>query len=403
MSVMNIMLYAIAFICCLLTVIYVLLMLLYRYGWRRQEPYVPPSVYQAVTRISIIIPARNEAANLPACLSSLLAQQYPRHLFEVIVVDDYSDDDTAAVVEAFRDERICCIRLADHIAPAYPVVAYKKKALATGIAGSCGELIITTDADCIAPENWLHTIAAYFEQYRPVMIAAPVDFTCNGDLVQLFQSLDFMSMQGITAATHYLKLGNMSNGANLAFSREAYDKINGYAGTEHLASGDDFLLTAKMQRAFPGRVFYLKSPVAIMRTAPQPGWHSFLQQRIRWASKSGKYDDTRLTFMLTLVYLFNLSFIPAMCISVMQSAYSWLPPGMLLLKIMAELYYIHPVAGFFGKRRQLLLFPFLQPLHIIYIIVAGALGFAGVYQWKGRRIQTVQAGARKRGNIIPGG
>ncbi len=403
MPVVNMIPYAIVFICCLLTGIYLLLMLLYRYGWRRHASYEPPAGYRPHTRISVIIPARNEADNLPACLSSLLAQQYPRDFFEIIVVDDHSDDGTAAIAAAFNDGRIRCIRLADYLAAGEQVTAYKKKALATGIAQGNGELIITTDADCIAPENWLHMIAAYYEQYQPVMLAAPVDFTGNGSLVQVFQSLDFMSMQGITAAAHYLKLGNMGNGANLAFSREAYNRINGYAGTEHLASGDDFLLMTKMQRTFPGRVHYLKSSAAIMRTAPPPDWRSFLQQRIRWASKSGKYGDTRLAVILLSVYLFNLAFIPAICLGMMWPDYGWLPAGMLLVKATSELYYLYPVAGFFEKRRQLWLFPFLQPLHILYILTAGLLGFVGVYQWKGRRIQTAPAGSTKGENIIQGG
>ncbi len=396
-------LYAIAAICCFLTGMYLLLLLLYRCGWRRHAIYTAPPGYQPAVMISIIVPARNEAGNLPACLSSLLAQQYPRHLFEIIVVDDHSEDDTAAVAEGVHDSRIRCIRLADHLAPGVQVTAYKKQALAAGIAQSSGELIITTDADCIAPTDWLHIMAACYEEHRPVMIAAPVDFTSNGSLVQVFQSLDFMSMQGITVAAHQLKLGGMSNGANLAFSREAYYKIGGYAGTEHLASGDDFLLMAKMQRAFPKGIYYLKSAAAIIRTAPQPDWRSFLQQRIRWASKSGRYEDTRLTVILLLVYLFNLAFIPAICLGISAPSYGWLPVGMLLVKITVELYYLYPVAGFFEKRRQLWLFPFLQPLHILYILIAGLLGFAGVYQWKGRRILIAPAGSAKGEKIIQGG
>jgi len=373
-------------ICFLVALVYGLLLLLYRRGWRRQAESAAASGFCPGTMISIIIPARNEAQAIGACIRSIQMQQYPPHLYEVIVVDDYSEDDTAAVVAAFDDPRIRCIRLADYLAPGEAVVSYKKKALAAGIAQGRGALIVTTDADCVAQADWLRNIAALYEQQQPVMIIAPVDFTSDGSAVQLFQSLDFMTMQGITVAAYRLRLGSMSNGANLAFSRAAFAQVGGYAGTEHLASGDDYLLTVKMQAAFPGRVACLKSRAAIVKTTPQPGWRSFLQQRIRWASKSGKYKDTRLTLCLLLVYLLNLSLAAVAVAAVFDRAALVLLMGMLAIKLCAELCFLWPVSGFFGKRRQLWwLLPF-QPLHILYIVTAGFLGFAGVYRWKGRKI-----------------
>jgi cellulose synthase/poly-beta-1,6-N-acetylglucosamine synthase-like glycosyltransferase len=291
------------------------------------------------------------------------------------------------LVHSFNRENVRCISLSAFLKEAGPIVAYKKKALSAGIANSSGALIVTTDADCIAPPGWLRHIAAVYEKRQPVMIIAPVDFTCNGSLVQLFQSLDFMTMQGITAAAHYLKAGNMSNGANLAFSRSAFNEVGGYTGIDHMASGDDYLLLMKLQQRFPERIAYLKSQAAIVQTAPQPGWRSFLQQRIRWASKSGKYDDHRMTAILLLVYLFNLSFAVLFAAAFFNPILWQVLAGMFVLKIAVELYFLVPVARFFRKRRQLVLFPFLQPLHIAYIVLAGFLGFFGTYSWKGRKVK----------------
>lgn len=373
-------------ICIFLLLCYAVLMLLYRAGWQMQETFVLPAGYKPSTHISIIIPARNEEKNIKACIDSILKQDYPKALLEVIVVDDHSDDDTAGIVNSYGLPGVRCISLAAYMG-AEAVNAFKKKALSAGISVSKGELIITTDADCTMPATWLSCIAAKYEQDKPAMIVAPVDYTCDGSHVQVFQSLDFMSMQGITAASHRLRLGNMSNGANLAFTRAAFNTVNGYTGTEHLASGDDYLLMMKIQAAFPKQVAYLKAKKAIVHTAPQPSWNSFLQQRIRWASKSGKYDDKRMTAILMLVYLFNLSFI------VVTIALTWFPAllglliVMLVTKTTVELIYLFPVAQFFNKTKQLAVFPFLQPAHIIYIVLAGLLGFAGVYTWKGRRVR----------------
>lgn len=374
-------------ICLVLTLAYVVLMLLYRGGWAMLEEFILPVNYKPITRISIIIPARNEAENIGKCISSILEQNYPPGLFEVIVVDDHSEDDTAKLVGSFKNEHVKCISLADHMQDSEEVVAYKKMAIAAGIANSLGELIITTDADCIVQKDWLRYIAAVYEREHAVMIVGPVDFNCDKSIVQQFQSLDFMSMQGITIAAHQLKLGNMCNGANLAFSREAYLSVDAYKGIDHLASGDDYLLMTKMQVAYPGRITYLKSDKAIVSTSPQPDWTSFLQQRIRWASKSGKYNDSKLTAILILVYLFNLSFLLLAVAGFINHYYWFVAVSMLLLKVITELFFLVPVSQFYKKRKSLPVFPLLQPMHIAYIIVAGLLGFVGGYKWKGRLVR----------------
>ena len=374
-------------ICSLLTLGYVLLMFAYSRGWARQKDFELSEVYQPSTFISVVIPARNEAYNIGACIESVLAQKYPVGLFEVIVVDDHSEDDTANVVSGYADRNVRCIRLADHLEPDKKINAYKKAAIAAGIAASKGALIVTTDADCIAPNEWLMHIAAIYEQQNPVMIVAPVIYSSERNVAGIFQLIDFMSMQGITAAAHALKLGGMSNGANLAFSKAAYEAVRGYEGIDHLASGDDLLLMMKVNKSFPGRIAYLKSPNAIVSTAPQPDWRSFLQQRIRWASKSGKYNDPRLTAILVFVYLFNFSFVVLVVAGILDHSIFYIAGGMLVIKIIVEFLLLLPVARFFKDKWTLWYFPFLQPLHILYIVLAGFLGFFGGYKWKGRNVR----------------
>lgn len=370
----------------LFTLLYAVLMMVYRQGWKAQPIFIPKQ-NKPSTKISIIIPARNEEYNIGVCLDAIIKQDYPKELYEVIVIDDHSSDNTVDIVNRYKSANVRCIRLSNH--PSDNTIAYKKKALSLGIAASTGELIVTTDADCIAGPNWLQNIAVIYEKEKPVMIVAPVDFTNNGSIVQLFQSLDFMSMQGITAASHRLKLGNMSNGANLAFSRVAYNAVDGYKGIDHLASGDDYLLMMKMQHAYPDKISYLKNTDAIVKTAPQPDWNSFIQQRIRWASKSGKYDDKKLTSVLAFVYLYNvLIFISAFVSFVhLNTIYGYSFFLLLFIKTVVELIYLAPVARFFNKRQELLYFPLLQPLHVLYIVSAGFLGFIGVYKWKGRKVK----------------
>ena len=89
------------------------LMLLYSIGWYKQPVFILPKTFEPVTSISIIIPARNEANNIGACIDSILVQQYPRQLFEVIVIDDHSTDATFEIVNNYKDQNVRCIKLAE--------------------------------------------------------------------------------------------------------------------------------------------------------------------------------------------------------------------------------------------------------------------------------------------------
>lgn len=371
----------------IITLAYVTLMILYRRGWAMQKDLSVHALYEPTTKISVIIPARNEEANIGACLDSILAQRYPTYLYEVIVVDDHSEDRTAEIVEEYADRNVRCIRLGDYLPMGKAVNAYKKMALATGIAQSNGALIVTTDADCIVPNAWLRHIAAIFEARNPMMIVAPVRYASKKSILQVLQLIDFMSMQGITAAAHALKLGNMSNGANLAFRKDTFDQVNGYEGILDLASGDDFLLMMKMNNLTPNGIVYLKSVNAAVTTQPQPTWRSFLQQRIRWASKSGKYKDTKLTLILLLVYLFNLMLFALAVGSFFHFGVQFLCLFIFIVKVVVEFWFLAPVSRFFHSEWALIYFPFLQPFHILYIVIAGFLGFVGGYEWKGRRVK----------------
>lgn len=366
------------------TALYISLLLLYKYGWFLQKKFVVKKNFEPRTSISVIVAARNESANIEKCIHCILSQDYPSLLFELIIVDDCSTDDTVDIVSSISAPNLKLIKLADFLTEDETVVSYKKRALTTGIMHSTGSLVVTTDADCWMSENWLRSIAAYYEEFSPEMIVAPVKFYVKSSLLHLFQSLDFMTMQGITAAIVRLNLGVMCNGANMAFSRKAFEAVGGYEGVDHLVSGDDYLLQLKIRNTFPGSIKYLKSSQAIVITLPQQTWPEFFQQRIRWASKSGRYKDSKMTVMLLLVYLFNCSIFSLALMSIVNSEWLLVLIQILLFKTVAELFFLLPVAKFYSTLAQLIIFPFLQPLHIVYIIVAGLLSRIGKFEWKSR-------------------
>ena len=362
-----------------LLILYSFLILHYRAGWRDLKPFSQTS-HESLIKISVIIPARNEEENIGKLLSSLEKQTYPTHFFEVIVVDDHSTDETGAVVNRYSFAKLIKLGFDD-------INSYKKKAIETGIAAASGDLIVTTDADCIVQENWLKTIAAFKEKANAVFIAAPVVIEYKSTLLQTFQALDFLVLQGITAASVQKRIHNMCNGANLAYERKVFFEVNGFAGIDHIASGDDMLLMQKIARHFPGKISYLLSKDAIVATQSVKKWKEFFSQRIRWASKATNYKDIKIFCALFLVYFFNCTLL-ALFITGFWTPLLWLGlAGILIVKIIIELLFIYPIAKFYDKQKLLTLFPFFQPLHIVYTVIAGWLGVFGSFEWKGRRVK----------------
>ncbi|MCW3462129.1 glycosyltransferase [Chitinophaga nivalis] len=366
---------------------YGVLILWYSLGWKRLKKFHPVSPQPGHTKVTVIIPARNEADNLPALLDALQHQTYTTTLLEIIIIDDFSTDDTAAVVQRCKAANIHLLRLSDHLDITQRLNSYKKRAIEMAIGRAAGDLIVTTDADCVMSPRWIETMVQCYEQYRPRFIAAPVCFYKEFNFFKKLQSLDFMTMQGITAAAAELAAGTMCNGANLAYEKKAFYEVGGFTGIDNIASGDDMLLMYKIYSAYPDGVMYLKSEDAIVRTLPVDTLRDFMNQRIRWSSKADKYEDKRITWVLFLVYLFNAGLLIMGAIALFLPV--WWPWFLILLlfKVTVELYFLLPVARFFNKTELLVWFIPGQLFHIPYIVIAGWLGKFGSYQWKGRQVK----------------
>ena len=371
----------------LLLIGYAVLIGYYHNAWNKLPIYTPPEDAPTAS-VTVIIPARNEEAHLPALIDSLRQQQYPERLFEVIIIDDHSTDDTFRLLdEASKSwSSLKVIRMADLPADENASTAFKKKAIQAGISQASGQLIVTSDADCVFDKKWLHTIASYYQQSSAKFIAAPVVIEGKDTLLNIFQSLDFLTLQGITGASVFKRAHSMCNGANLAYEKSAFEEVNGFEKIDHLPSGDDMFLMHKIFTRYPEKVFYCKSKTAIVRTAPVDSWKAFFQQRIRWASKADSYDDKRIFWALLLVYLANLGFLILFIMGFWKPLAFFFCIILLLAKMLIEFPFVNSVAIFFGQQRRMKYFLVLQPLHILYTIIAGWLGKFGHYEWKGRKV-----------------
>lgn len=385
----------------LIFTLYVLLILYYWKSWLAIPGFKPPTIdYKPQTPISVIIPARNEEENIKSCLDTILNQSYPEDLFEVLIVDDFSSDNTAAIVSAYASQNIKLISLKNFV-EANAINSYKKKAIEIAVQQSTGDLIVTTDADCVVPKNWLQTIAAFYQEKNPSFIVMPVAINCGNRFIEIFQAVDFMTLQGITGASVHKKMHSMCNGANLAYTKKVFKAVNGFAGIDTIASGDDMLLMHKIYKQDPAAVLFLKSKAVIVQTQPVKTVKEFFNQRIRWASKADKYDDKRIFAVLVLVYLVNVVLLVMPIVALFKNTVVnihfypitfiasvfelWLI--LIISKTIIELFFLFSVAGFFNKKKLLCCFPVLQPFHILYTVIAGWLGKFGTYKWKGRKVK----------------
>ena len=290
----------------------------YRRAWRALPIWEIPTDFQPKTKVSILIPARDEAENIAACLQSIGAQNYPAVLFEVIVLDDHSTDRTPEIVQSFASKNVRLIALADYIQPD-ETQSFKKKALDIGIEKANGTLIVTTDADCVVQENWLNLLVSFYERNSYRFIAAPVNFYKERNALERFQSLDFLGMMGISGAGVESSWMRMCNGANLAYEKSMFQEVDGFEGITDLASGDDMLLMQKIAQRDSSAIGYLKNPEVTTFTYAKPTLASFFQQRLRWATKSSSYPERWMTVALAAVFLFCANLLVSLLLAIFWS------------------------------------------------------------------------------------
>lgn len=315
------------------------------------------------TFVSVIIACRNEQENLPHLLKYIAAQNYPEKLFEVIVVNDNSEDKTSEIATEFK--------LISNFLVINNKGKGKKQALRTGINKSRGDLIITTDADCEMGKNWIRSIVAYYEMYFDDMIIGPVQIKSATHFFGKLQDLEYLSLQGITAGSVLSKNPTMCNGANLAYTREAYlsssDNMH-----EGINSGDDIFLLHSLKTQNNIKISWLESPDALVTTSSSSTFGAFLKQRSRWISKGKAYKDkytiilgivTFVTAILQLFCFFSLIFSPSLV---------WVFLLVLVLKSIPDYLILQNTTRRYGRKRLMRWFlptQIIYPFYVVSVVV----------------------------------
>jgi poly-beta-1,6-N-acetyl-D-glucosamine synthase len=336
-------------------------------------------------KVTVIVAARNESQVIINCLKSLQNQDFPSEKYEIIISDDFSEDTTCEVVRNFI---ATCTSTSPHFrlitAPAGSGTG-KKSALLRAIMASTGQLILVTDADCTMGDNWVKSFADCYQFTNASMITGFVRLSPLKNTFEKLQALEFLSLSGSGAASVIMGSPLMCNGANLAFTKEAFNRIQGYTYGRNIASGDDTFLMLQMAKSGKDKVVFNNNPQSIVTSLPVDNFSKFISQRRRWASKVQNYNEGYIKRTGVFLFMINTLLVLVVLSGLLnvlagnQVALVW------FIKIMADFLFLYPVCRFSNQQNLLLLFLPAVILYPVYAL-AGLFSSSGKsgYIWKGR-------------------
>jgi poly-beta-1,6-N-acetyl-D-glucosamine synthase len=362
-----------------LSSLYFALLIRIRIGLRKSVGQSPTGNRLSV---SIVVSARDEERLIEGCVRSLVAQDYPEELLEIIIVDDCSTDSTREALKRLNAEipRITILSMAER---SDANDSRKTVALEYGISQAHGEIILTTDADCIAPPRWAQTMAGAFEA-DTAMVVGPVIEESGPTLLSKISQVEFL---GIVTMAGGL-IGNnepiICNGANLAFRKLSFRQAGGYGHKNNFV--DDEVLMQRIAYRKIGRVRFCPSRDAVVVTKPVQTTEAFWHQRIRWAAKRGTYESKRVLTTLLLIYVAFLALFASLILMLTVPAFALFGALLLSAKVLAEYQVLFTGATLFGQQFSFPYFLVAEVFHIPYVVLAGAAGQFLPKRWKGRKL-----------------
>jgi len=357
-----------------------LLLIIFTWGWYSLKHF-HGRAEDAQLMTSIVVAVRNEAQHINQLLYAIAKQDYPFTAFELILVDDHSEDNTVELIKDFMASKPEV-----HIDLIHAKGHGKKSAIAEGIQSAKGELIVTTDGDCLMETDWLTTLVAYYQKFKPELIIAPVVYTNEKGFWQQIFSLDFASLVASGAGSVGIGLPLMGNAANMAFSKKAWKKVNAANQKESFVSGDDVFLIHRIAKEYGRKaIHFVKSTSAIVRTDPPVNLAAFFQQRIRWASKAKGYRSPWAIVVSVVVLMTNLLMASTFIAGFFRDWFFVLYLMFVILKLLIDLPLLAEFTRFVSKRKLLFYLLPLSIIYPIYIIVAAFPALFFRFEWKGRK------------------
>lgn len=345
-----------------------------------------PEVESELPRLTVIVPARNEAENIALTADSLLGQNYPSSAYSIIFINDRSEDRTGEILDSYS-ERYQNVEVL-HIRKKPKGVSPKKYALMQAVKMAETEFIITTDADCNYHENWLKSFALNTLS-KPAVVAGLTVFSKENyksfleKIWQEMQYIDYISHSLLAAGAIGQGNGFTANGSNMMFRKSLYLENGEQKLKSKVTSGDDFfLIQSAAEEGLPLK--FQTSRESIVKSLPVATIAELFNQRARWASKTGSASKFVLTFGIN-TFLFYMGVLIVVLLA-FCGVMSWGQVAVLLfLKIFPETVLLAYGHGLFVLKFKILHFLLLQVFHIPFNLAAGIKGAFLGFTWKGER------------------
>lgn len=324
--------------------------------------------------LTVIVAARNEEENILNCLNSLDKLIYPENLIEIIIVNDHSTDKTGELIESFIKEK-SKFKL---IIPDEAIGSLKGKtnAIAHAIRISNGEVILTTDADCLVSPTWAKTLASY---YLPD-VGFVGGYTTQEDnrAFEGMQAIDFIYLLTIAAGSINFKKPLSCIGNNMSYRKSAYYEVGGYEKLKFSVT-EDFNLLMAIKKLKKYKIIYPLDVGGLVTSKACSDIKSLFWQKKRWGVGGVESDIIGYLVMLW-GYICNIAILLTPFFFSTSALY------LCLLKVSLDYFFVLPLFNKLGLKLKFLHFLAFEIYFIIYVILLPFIVLPNrTVKWKGRK------------------
>jgi cellulose synthase/poly-beta-1,6-N-acetylglucosamine synthase-like glycosyltransferase len=329
--------------------------------------------------VSVVVAARNEAANIEACLRALAAQSYSKNLLQIVIVDDRSTDDTLERLRRFR-ETFAGDMIIKKVEATPAKISPKKFALSQGIESASGEIIFATDADCQPPPEWVAETAPLFSE-DVGMVIGPAPFEPARTFWEKLLALDNFAAAFVAAGAAGWNVGATCSGRNLAYRKSVYEEVGGFKAIQHSLSGDDDLFLQQIKKRTRWHIRFSLNPKTVVPSRPAASLAEFIRQRRRHVS-AAKYYSKPLQAAYGMFNLANLMLFGFLIYAALEPSRARVAGSFFAAKLVADFGALFLIAKKFGKSNLLFMFPIWEIFFLINQIFVSPLGLMGKIKWK---------------------
>jgi glycosyltransferase involved in cell wall biosynthesis len=331
--------------------------------------------------VSVIICARNEQANIEKCLLSILENDCP-HLLECIVVNDASTDLTSDIVTRLSKD-FTKIRLID--LPARETAHPKRDALLIGVSEAKGQLLLFTDADCIVKPGWVKKMLNAYCNGND-FISGPVVYVESNSFFEKLQALNYMILQGIGGSSFLLNRPVMCSGANLAVTKNLFNKLI-QSGQVASGAGEDMWLLESLKKYKSAKSTFLKDRQSIVCTYPERRLGGFVRQQQRWGIKNKRYKDFDINLSMTIIAGHFIFLLISLILSCFYDKFANLIGFQIILQLVIDYVSWWRFAVFFERKNLMWNFLPLQIIRLPFYLFIGCSIMLNRFSWKGRSLK----------------